>query len=355
VSSSDGLKLTAYFGEGDRVAGRLVSDALHDVYEANPIRSSVLLRGIEGFGVTHLLRTQRLLTLSEDLPLVSVAIDEEGPIGAVLPAVAELVGEGLLTVERVRVFSGWRDLAAIDPNTEVKLTIDLGRGLRPGFRTVVDGLRRHGVSAATVLIGLDGMVDGVRQRARFFSTNRSIPLTIVSVGAAACLSVALRELEPLVESLTLTRERVTTCRRDGRQLADPPRLPDSDEAGLPLWQKLTVHAPEQSHIDGHPLYVELVRRLRAAGAAGATAIRGIWGYSGDHAPHGDTVRSIRRRVPVVTTVIDRPQSIRAWWEIVKEVTRESGLVTSEIVPAFQIRDRGLEAHELRLAQRIDVP
>ena len=78
MSSSDGLKLTAYFGEGDRVAGRLVSDALHDVYEANPIRSSVLLRGIEGFGVTHLLRTQRLLTLSEDLPLVSVAIDQEG-------------------------------------------------------------------------------------------------------------------------------------------------------------------------------------------------------------------------------------------------------------------------------------
>ena len=116
-----------------------------------------------------------------------------------------------------------------------------------------------------------------------------------------------------------------------------------------------MHAPEQSHVDGHPLYVELVRRLRAAGAAGATAMRGIWGYSGDHAPHGDTVRSIRRRVPVVTTVIDRPQSIRAWWEIVKEVTRESGLVTSEIVPAFQIRDRGLEAHELRLAQRIDVP
>ena len=355
MSSPDELKLTVYFGDTHRIAGRLVSDALHDVYEANAIRSSVLLRGIEGFGVKHLLHTQRLLTLSEDLPLVSVAIDREGPIEAVLPAVVELVREGLLTVERVRALSGRGDLAAIDLDSEAKLTIDRGRGESPGFREIVDVLRRHGVSAATVLIGLDGMVGGVRQRAQFFSTNRRVPQTIVSVGAVACVTAALRELEPHVESLALTLERVTMCKRDGMQLADLPRIPDSDEAGLPLWQKLTVYAAEQSHVDGHPLYVELVRRLRASGAAGATALRGVWGYSGEHTPHGDTLTSIRRRVPVVTTVIDRPQSMRDWWEIVNEVTHESGLVTSEIVPAFHTRGPGLETGDLRLAQRIDVP
>ena len=313
------------------------------------------MRGIEGFGAKHLLHTQRLLTLSEDLPLVSVAIDREGPIEVVLPSVVELVPEGLLTVERVRALSGWRDLAALDLDSEAKLTIDRGRGDSPGFREIVDVLRRHGVSAATVLIGLDGMVAGVRQRAQFFSTNRRVPQTIVSVGTVACLTAALRELEPRVESLTLTLERVTICKRDGMPLADLPRIPDSDEDGVPLWQKLTVYAAEQSHVDGHPLYVELIRRLRASGAAGATALRGVWGYSGDHAPHGDTLTSIRRRVPVVTTVIDRPQSMREWWEIANEVTHESGLVTSEIVPAFHTRGPGLETGDLRLAQRIDVP
>ena len=33
------------------------------------------MRGVEGFGAKHHLRTDRLLTLSEDLPLVSVAVD----------------------------------------------------------------------------------------------------------------------------------------------------------------------------------------------------------------------------------------------------------------------------------------
>ena len=89
---------------------------------------------------------------------------------------------------------------------------------------------------------------------------------------------------------------------------------------------------EQAHHDGHPLYVSLLRRLRAAGAAGATSLRGIWGYHGDHTPHGDTLWQLRRRVPVVTVVVDTPERTKRWFEIVDEVTADTGLVTSEAVP-----------------------
>ena len=65
-----------------------------------------------------------------------------------------------------------------------------------------------------------------------------------------------------------------------------------------MWQKLMVYACEQSRHDGRPLHIELLRRLREAGAAGATSLRGIWGYHGDHTPHGDTFWQLRRRVPV---------------------------------------------------------
>ena len=76
---------------------------------------------------------------------------------------------------------------------------------------------------------------------------------------------------------------------------------------------------------------ELVRHLRAAGAAGATALRGHWGYHGDHAPHGDLFWHLRRRVPVVTVVVDTPANVARWFEIVDELTQETGLVTSEMV------------------------
>ena len=70
-----------------------------------------------------------------------------------------------------------------------------------------------------------------------------------------------------------------------------------------------VYCGEQSRHAQRPLYVELVRALRAAGAAGATALRGIWGYHGDHAPHGDSFWQLRRRVPVVTVIVDTPERI----------------------------------------------
>jgi PII-like signaling protein len=93
-----------------------------------------------------------------------------------------------------------------------------------------------------------------------------------------------------------------------------------------------------------------VRRLRASGAAGATSLRGIWGYHGDHRPHGDSFWQLRRRVPVLTVIVDTPENSRRWYEIVDELTAETGLVTSEIVPAYRASAPGLERGGLRLAR-----
>jgi PII-like signaling protein len=75
VFEADCLKLTMYFGERDRTAHGLLGDELMGLYARHRVRASVLLRGSEGFGGHHRLRSDRLLTLSEDLPLVSVAVD----------------------------------------------------------------------------------------------------------------------------------------------------------------------------------------------------------------------------------------------------------------------------------------
>ena len=84
---------------------------------------------------------------------------------------------------------------------------------------------------------------------------------------------------------------------------------------------------------------------------GATSLRGTWGYHGDHAPHGDTFWQLRRRVPVITVVVDTPERIRRWFRVVDELTDETGLVTSELVPAFRATGPELERGELRLASQ----
>ena len=339
--NEDCLKLTVHFGESDRVEHRLLSDALMDVFEHERLHAAVLMRAVEGFGVKQQLRTDRLLTLSEDLPLVAVAVDERARVEAVLPQVTELLAGGLITLERARLLHD--GLGTVELPEELheatKLTIYLGRGERaggrPAFAAAVEHLHRRGLAGATVLLGVDGMVHRRRRRARFLSRNESVPVMIVSVGSGHAIAEALPGLGAMLTDPIVTLERVRVCKRDGTSLAEPVHLPEQDDAGLGVWQKLIVYAGEQSRHAGHPLYIQLIRRLREEGASGATSLRGIWGFSGGHAPHGDRFLSLRRHVPVLTSIVDRPEAIRRWFEIVDECTDEAGLVTSEMVPALQ--------------------
>jgi PII-like signaling protein len=117
-----------------------------------------------------------------------------------------------------------------------------------------------------------------------------------------------------------------------------------------VWQKLMVYAGEQARAGGQPLHHRLIRTLRRAGASGATSLRGIWGYHGDHEPHGDSFWQLRRRVPIVTVVIDTPERCRRWFELIDALTRETGLVTSEMVPAFRATGPQIARGGLRLAE-----
>jgi PII-like signaling protein len=174
---------------------------------------------------------------------------------------------------------------------------------------------------------------------------------VISIGDGDRIAALLPELGKLLARPLMTLERVRVCKRDGERLADPRLWPATDPSGLGVWQKLMIYAGEQAQHEGRPLYHALLERLRAAGAAGATSLRGIWGYQGDHEPHGDAFWQLRRRVPVVTVVVDTPERIRRWFEIVDELTEEAGLVTSEMVPAYRATGPGGHRGGLRLAAR----
>jgi PII-like signaling protein len=64
-----------------------------------------VLRGIEGFGADSRLHTARILRLSEDLPVVIEIVDSAEQIERILPVLDEMVGEGMVTVERVEVIA----------------------------------------------------------------------------------------------------------------------------------------------------------------------------------------------------------------------------------------------------------
>jgi PII-like signaling protein len=352
--NEDCLKITTYFGERDRHEGRYLADALLDLFERHALQTSILLRGTEGFGIKHRLQTQRLLTLSEDLPLVAIGVDSRPRVEPVVAELRDHLQNGLLTVEHSRMLTGRIGTVEMpaELGDETKLTVYVGRTEKvygkPAATAIIDLLQRQGIAGATVFLGVDGMVHGLRQRARFFGRNADVPLMIISVGASASIADTLPKLGSLLDRPLLTLEPLRVLKRDGERLSRPDHVPDEDEHGLHVWQKLMIYSGEQARFDGHPLYVELIRRLRKANAAGATSLRGVWGYHGDHPPHGDRLLSLRRHVPVVTSVIDRPDEIQRLWPIIDEATAETGLVTSETVPAFRAVADGVAHGRLHL-------
>lgn len=353
--NDDCLKLTTYFGERDRTQAGLLGDELLDVYGSHRLQASVLLRGAEGFGRLHHLHTDRLLSLSEDLPVVSVAVDTRERIESMLEQVLQIQRKGLVTLERARLLTGevgpMRLPQELDEAT--KLTIYVGRrervARRPAFAAVTDLLSRRGVSGASVLLGVDGTSRGRRVRAKFFGSNADVPMMIVAVGTGETISAVLPELGGLLADPLMTLERVRVCKRDGELLATPHELPSTDEHGLAMWQKLTLHSSNAATHEGHPLHHAIIRRLREADAAGATTLRGIWGFHGDHAPHGDRFFQIRRHVPVLTIAVDTPERTARSFQIVDELTTEHGLLTSEMVPAMSAISESGRRGGLRLA------
>jgi PII-like signaling protein len=170
------------------------------------------------------------------------------------------------------------------------------------------------------------------------------------IGDATRLQAALPALAGLFDDPIVTIERVQICKSDGRRLSEPDAVPEADDSGLPILQKLMVHVEEQAKYDGHPLHVVLVRRLREARAAGVTVLRGVRGFYGDREPFADRFLSLRRNVPVHVVIVDEPAEVRRWWPIVDELTRTDGLVTSELVPAAHVVLGERPARHLRLAR-----
>ena len=335
-------KLTSYFGERHRSGGMFVADALLELYGRHEIAASILLRGTEGFGLKHHLRTDRSLTLSEDLPLVAVAVDTRPRIEAVLGPALALNPTGLVTLEGARLLADRAGPGARARDEATKLTVYLGRQERvyrvPAFVAVCDLLHRRGVDGATALLGVDGTAHGRRQRAAFFSRNAEVPMMIIAVGAGEQISRVLPELGALLRRPLLTLERVRVCKRDGRCLALP-----LGPLGDSRWQKLMVYTSEAVKHQGRPVHRAIVRRLRSAGISGATTLRGIWGFHGDHAPHGDRLLQLGRHVPVVTIVIDTPERIATAYAIIDELTSERGLVTCETISRLDEAGRRAQA------------
>jgi hypothetical protein len=99
----DATLLRIFIGEDEKFEGRPLHEAIVRTARALHLAGATVLRGPIGFGHDSRLRTTKILSLSEDLPIVIEIVDEEEKIDAFLPTLDSMMSGGLVTLEKVRV------------------------------------------------------------------------------------------------------------------------------------------------------------------------------------------------------------------------------------------------------------
>ena len=101
--SGEQVMVRIFFGESDRWKHRPLEIALLERLRAEGFAGATVFRGVSGFGANSVIHTTHLLELSTDLPVVIEVVDSEEHIERLLPILDEMLDDGLVTMEKVRV------------------------------------------------------------------------------------------------------------------------------------------------------------------------------------------------------------------------------------------------------------
>lgn len=92
-----------HIGESDRWHGKPLYDAIVELLRKAEFSGVTVLRGVGGFGSSSVYHTEKIMRLSQDLPIVIESVEFAERIEKILPQLDEMISGGLVTLEKVRV------------------------------------------------------------------------------------------------------------------------------------------------------------------------------------------------------------------------------------------------------------
>ena len=92
-----------HLGERDRWEGKLLYEALIEMFRRESFSGATVLRGVAGYGSSSRVHTEKILRLSQDLPIVVEVVEYSDRIEQILPRLDAMIGGGLVTLEKVHV------------------------------------------------------------------------------------------------------------------------------------------------------------------------------------------------------------------------------------------------------------
>jgi len=92
-----------YVGERDKFRGRPLHEAILTMLRKQHYAGATVFRAMMGFGASSRVHSDRIEILSTDLPVIIECVETPERIQAILPELDEMIGGGLITLERAQV------------------------------------------------------------------------------------------------------------------------------------------------------------------------------------------------------------------------------------------------------------
>ncbi len=99
----DRTLMRIHIGESDKWHGKPLYEAIVQELRKEKFSGVTVLRGVAGYGGSSVYHTDKLLRLSQDLPIVLEVVESQERIDEILPHLDEMVDGGLITLEKVQV------------------------------------------------------------------------------------------------------------------------------------------------------------------------------------------------------------------------------------------------------------
>jgi len=199
------------------------------------------------------------------------------------------------------------------------------------YSAIVDFLFYRGVSGASVLRGIAGFgADHHLHTARIELLTGNLPIKIEFIESPQKVQELLPKLHEMVGTGLIELQDTTVVKPSevSKKGAPQPSVPALRSEGKAKLLRIFIGENDKWH--DKPLHKALVESMRANDIAGVTVYQGILGYGANRRIHKDTTLHLSHDRPMMLSVVDTEEKLRAFVEILDEMVQQGLVVLSEV-------------------------
>ncbi len=205
-------KVTIFINEDTQHHFGSLCDAILTFLLRKGVAGATATRAMAGFGAHQVMHTTRIEVLAEHLPVRIEFIDSAAKVDALMPALHDMVTDGVIEVQDtnvVKVANRDRPSPPVEPHFEMRgsgrlMRIYMGESDRwqgePLYEAIVNRLRVLEIAGATVYRGILGYgVKGHTHKSGRLPFSRDLPIMISVVDSEEKLAKAITEIESMIQ------------------------------------------------------------------------------------------------------------------------------------------------------------